>query len=113
MRLGIVLRWFSITPARLHGEVRQAWHAIETVRHLYEIDSPKLAAGYTVRLAADLQDQSCPLEVNQLGRTIGRWATQISNWHQSKVTNGTTEGSNKRVAFRRRFLRFGRTGRPL
>ena len=88
-----------------HGEVRLAWHAKETLRGVYQIDNPKLAAEYTLRLAADLQDESCPLEVNQLGRTIGRWATQISNWHQSKVTNGPTEGMNnlikriKRIAF--------------
>ena len=43
--------------------------------------------------------------MNQLGRTIGRWSTQISNWHLSKVTNGPTEALKnlikriKRIAF--------------
>jgi len=43
--------------------------------------------------------------VNSLGRTISRWATQITNWHHSAVTNGPTEGLNnlikriKRAAF--------------
>ena len=53
----------------------------------------------------DLQDRSLPPEVNRLGRTIARWATQITNWHHSAVTNGPTEGLNnlikriKRAAF--------------
>lgn len=41
-------------------------------------------------------------KVNRLGRTIARWATQITNWHHSAVTNGPTEGLNnliKRAAF--------------
>ena len=46
-----------------------------------------------------------PPEVNRLGRTIARWATQITNWHHSAVTNGPTEALNnlikriKRAAF--------------
>ena len=38
-------------------------------------------------LADNLQDQSCPPEINKLGRTIARWTPQIANWHISKVTN--------------------------
>ena len=56
-----------------------AWHAKETVRDVYEIDAPALAAQYTRRLARDLQDGSCPPEVNRLGRTLERWHTQIVN----------------------------------
>ena len=70
-----------------HGEVRTAWHAKETVRGIYDIDSPLLGLQYTLQLADDLQDDSCPPEINQLGRTISRWCTQICNWHISKVTN--------------------------
>ncbi|MDE0170371.1 MAG: ISL3 family transposase [bacterium] len=88
-----------------HGEVRTAWHAKETVRGIYDIDSPALALRYTLQLADDLQDESCPPEVNKLGRTIARWCPQITNWHISKVTNGPTEALNnlikriKRAAF--------------
>ena len=71
-----------------HGEVRTAWHATETVRGIYKIDSPALALQYTLQLADDLQDESCPPEINKLGRTIARWTPQITNWHISKVTNG-------------------------
>ena len=88
-----------------HGEVRTAWHAKETVWDIYEIDSLAVALRYTLQLADDLQDESCPTEINKLGRTIARWAPQITNWHISKVTNGPTEALNnlikriKRAAF--------------
>ena len=88
-----------------HGEVRTAWHAKETVRGIYGIDSPALALRYTLQLADDLQHESCPPEINKLGRTITRWTPQITNWHISKVTNGPTEALNnlikriKRIAF--------------
>ena len=59
-----------------YGEVRLAWHAKETLRDVYQIRDPGLADEYTRRLAAGLQDQSCPPEVNQLGRAIARWYTQ-------------------------------------
>ena len=88
-----------------HGEVRTASHAKETVRAIYGIDSIATALSYTLELADDLQDESCPPEINQLGRTIARWAPQITNWHISRVTNGPTEALNnlikrvKRTAF--------------
>lgn len=88
-----------------YGEVRQAWHAKETVRGIYQITSPVEALRYTLRLADTLKDESCPPEINRLGRTIQRWTTQITNWHISKVTNGPTEALNnlikriKRTAF--------------
>ena len=88
-----------------HGEVRTAWHAKETVRGIYGIDTPVLALRYTLQLADDLQHESCPPEINKLGRTITRWTPQITNWHLSKVTNGPTEALNnlikriKRTAF--------------
>ena len=70
-----------------HGEVQTAWHAKETVRTIYRIDSIVDALSYTLQLADDLQDESCPPEFNRLGRTIARWTPQITNWHISKVTN--------------------------
>ena len=60
-----------------YGEVRLAWHAKETLRDVYQIRDPDLADEYTRQLADDLQDESCPREVNQLGRTIARWYAQI------------------------------------
>ena len=96
-----------------HGEVRTAWHAKEMVRSIYDIDDPGLAAEFVTRLGVDLQDESCPPEVRQLGRTIVRWSDQISAWHRARVTNGPTEAINnlikrvKRVAFGfRRFAHY-------
>lgn len=93
-------------------EVRTAWHAKETVRGIYDID-PDIASGYVTRLGHDLQDQDCPPEIRQLGRTIVRWRDQIAAWHQARVSNGPTEAINnlikrvKRVAFGfRRFANY-------
>lgn len=95
------------------GEVRTAWHAKETVRGIYDIDDPDLAAEFVERLGHDLQDESCPPEVRRLGRTIVRWADQIAAWHRARVSNGPTEAINnlikrvKRVAFGfRRFAHY-------
>jgi transposase len=96
-----------------HGEVRTAWHAKEVVRSLYEITDPGLVVELVHRLGRDLQDDSCPPEVRQLGRTIVRWRDQIAAWHQAHVSNGPTEAVNnlikrvKRVAFGfRRFAHY-------
>ena len=88
-----------------HGEVRMAWHAKEVVRSIYEITDCALADEFVTQLAADLQDDSCPPEVNSLGRTITRWRPEIVAWHQARVSNGPTEAVNdlvkriKRIAF--------------
>ena len=87
------------------GEVRTAWHAKETVRAIYDLDDPALAGEFVARLGRDLQDDDCPPEVRQLGRTLTRWRHQIAAWHQAHVSNGPTEAVNnlikrvKRVAF--------------
>lgn len=60
-----------------NGEVRAAWHAKEVVRSIYEHHDAKLAVAFVERLGKDLQDQTCPVEVQALGRTIVRWKEQI------------------------------------
>ena len=87
------------------GEVRAAWHAKEVVRSIYDHHDPDLAVEFVDRLGRDLQDESCPVEVRSLGRTLIRWKHQIAAWHQAHVSNGPTEAANnlikriKRVAF--------------
>jgi transposase len=87
------------------GEVRMAWHAKEVVREIYTITDPDRGAEFVKRLGQDLQDESCPPEVQRLGRTITTWRHQIAAWHRSRVSNGPTEAINnlikrvKRVAF--------------
>jgi transposase len=88
-----------------HGEVRMAWHAKEVVASIYEHRDADLAVAFVGRLGKDLQDESCPVEVQGLGRTIVRWKEQIAAWHRAHLTNGPTEAANnlikriKRVAF--------------
>ena len=88
-----------------HGEVRMAWHAKEVVRDIYAHTDPVLALEFVERLGLDLQDVSCLVEINRLGRTLLRWKTQIVNWHRAHVTNAPTEAINnlikriKRVGF--------------
>jgi transposase len=87
------------------GEVKTAWHAKEMIRQIYTHTDADLAEVFVTRLGHDLQDDSCPPEVNSLGRTLLRWKDQIVAWHRGHVTNGPTEAVNnlikrvKRVAF--------------
>jgi hypothetical protein len=83
------------------------------VRSIYDIDDPALAAVFVAQLGHDLQDDDCPPEIQQLGRTLTRWHSQICAWHRAQVSNGPTEGANnlikrvKRVAFGfRRFAHY-------
>ena len=75
------------------------------IRHIYDINDPETAVNFVERLGHDLQDQSCPPEVNSLGRTLLRWLVQITNWHRGRVSNGPTEAINnlikqiKRIGF--------------
>jgi hypothetical protein len=62
-----------------HGEVRMAWHAKEVVRSIYEIPDAQVADEFVAQLGHDLQDRSCPPEVNSLGRTLRRWHDEIVN----------------------------------
>ena len=73
-----------------HGEVRNAWHANQTLRGIYDIADPQTGAATVEQLAADLQDPWLPEEINRLGRTLWRWRTQIANWHTARVTNAAT-----------------------
>jgi transposase len=90
------------------SEVRMAWHTKEVVREIYTINQATVAAKFVAPLAADLQDQSCPPEINRAGRTLTRSHTQITNWHRARVSNAATESANnlikriQRVAFRSR-----------
>ena len=49
-----------------------AWHAREVLRWIYEIPDADATAEFVTQLGGDLQDECCPVEVRQLGRTILR-----------------------------------------
>lgn len=96
-----------------HGEVRMTWHAKETIRGLYDIDDPDVAAEYLDELIIDMADHTMPTEVRSLSRTLRRWRDQILAWHDAFVSNGPTEAINnlikriKRVGFGfRRFAHY-------
>ena len=56
------------------GDPHRSPHSLaRPVRGIYGIDTPVLALRYTLQLADDLQHESCPPEINKLGRTIARW----------------------------------------
>lgn len=59
------------------GEVRDAWRAKEAVREIYAIRDAEVDAATVEQLAQDLQDPGLPAEVNRVGRTLGRWKTEI------------------------------------
>ena len=86
-------------------EVWFAWNAKEVVRQIYDHTDPDLAVEWVDQIGVDFCDPEMPPEVRRLGRTITRWAGQITAWHRSHVTNGPTEAVNnlakriKRVAF--------------
>lgn len=88
-----------------HGEVRNAWHAKETLRGIYDIADPQLGKMTVDQLAVEFQDPFLPMEVNRLGRTLARWSTQTTDWHHARVTNAASEAANnlikrvKRVAY--------------
>jgi transposase len=104
--------------------VRDAWHAKEVVRSIYDITDADVADQFVSDLADDLQDRSRPAEVRALGRTLHRWHDQIVAWHEARFTNAPTEAMNnlikriKRVAFGFRSFRHYRVrallyaGRP-
>ncbi|HET6834947.1 MAG TPA: transposase [Acidimicrobiales bacterium] len=75
------------------------------LRSIYDIPDPDVAGELVAQLGHDLQDDSCPIEVRSLGRTILRWRHQIAAWHQARFTNAATEAANnlikrvKRIAF--------------
>ena len=77
----------------------------EVVRQIYEHTDPELADAWVTEIGRDFTDTTMPFEVRRLGRTITKWAEQITAWHRSHVSNGPTEAINnlakriKRVAF--------------
>ena len=68
------------------------------------IADPQLARKLVTQLADDLQDPSCPVEIRSPRPNLARWSDQTVAWHESFVTNGPTEGTNKLI---KRIKRFG------
>jgi transposase len=95
------------------GEVRMTWHAKETLRGVYDRHDLEEATRWIDEFIDDCTEETFPVEVQSLGRTIARWRNQILAWHDAKVTNGPTESINnlikriKRIGFGfRRFTHY-------
>jgi transposase len=86
-----------LTVGDPHGEVATLLQAKEAVRQFYEIEHHSNAVEYLNDLVDILTDDTLPPEANTLGRTLKTWATQITNWHLGRHSNGPTEGANNRV----------------
>lgn len=54
------------------------------------------------QIAAITTSTNMPPEVKRLGRMLKRWATQITNWHTHRVSNGPTEGANNMIKLAKR-----------
>ena len=55
-----------------HRELWFAWNAKEVVRQIYDHTNPELAAAWVTEIGRDFIDESMPVEVRRLGRTISR-----------------------------------------
>lgn len=82
-----------------------AWNAKEVARQKYTITDPVLARQWVAEICRDFVDESMPIEVRRLGRTIKKWCNEIVAWHDAHVSTGPTEAINnlikrvKRVKF--------------
>ena len=72
---------------------------------LYAHADEQTATEWIDQLIVDMADQTWPVEVRSLGRTLKAWRNEIVAWHRSRATNGPTEAANnlskrvKRAAF--------------
>ena len=55
---------------------------------LLRAGDPELADQWVAEIIRNFADESMPIEVRRLGRTIKKWAAQITAWHRSHVSNG-------------------------
>ena len=92
----------SLSTSDPHGEVEWAYRAKEAVRDIYQIDDHTTAVDVVAELAELMIDKTFPPEVNQLGRMLKRWHTQITNWHHRRISNGPTEGANNMIKLAKR-----------
>lgn len=87
------------------GEVRMTWLAKEVLRGYYAHPDPDTAGELLDEIIDEFLSEEHPVEVQALGRTLGRWRSQIAAWHHARHSNGPTEAINnlikriKRVGF--------------
>jgi hypothetical protein len=62
-----------------------------------DITEAATAETFVCELATDLQDQDHRIEVRSLERTLARWFSGITNWHNASVSKGPTEAVNNLI----------------
>ena len=82
--------------------MRDAWHAKETLRGIYQTPDRDLAPEALDELSRDLQDETFSTEPDKLGLTPRAGRTQITNWHRSGAANGPTKAANNLAEFIKR-----------
>jgi len=76
-----------------NDEVLGAWLAKEMIRDIYLTDDPELAETLLDRAVNACISDSVP-EIQKLGKTLTKWATEILNHHRTGASNGPSEGLN-------------------
>ncbi len=94
-----------------NAEVAMAHRAKEALRDFYLLDNIDDAREHLDALVSHCTRREMSPEIQRLGRTLRRWFEKLCNWHESRVSNGPTEGLNnlikrvKRIGFG--FTNFG------
>ena len=76
-----------------HDEVLGAWLAKESVRDVYLIEDPKVAATLLDKAIAGCAGDDVE-EIRSLGNTLSSWRAEILAHHRTGASNGPTEGLN-------------------
>ena len=74
-------------------EVLGGWVAKESLRDVYLTDDRETAELLLDKTIEGCRQDAVP-EIRSLGRTLGRWRTEILAHHATGASNGPTEGLN-------------------
>lgn len=74
-------------------QILGAWLAKESLREVYLTRDPKEAALLLDKAITGCVSDEVP-EIRSLGRTLSRWRSEILAYHDTRASNGPTEGLN-------------------
>jgi len=87
------------------AEVAMAHRVKEALRDFYILDKVEDARDHLDALIMHCTKREMSPEIQRFGRTLKRWFAKLCNWHETRVSNGPTEGLNnlikriKRIGF--------------
>jgi transposase len=79
------------------GEVAIAHRIKERLRDFYQAPNIELARTILKEVHERCERKAMPLELQRLGRTIGKWFDKIVNHHIARISNGPTESLNNLI----------------